>query len=173
MKAFGINGSSTDHGGSVIATQQRSSEQGIAFLRAGDGFACPKCKCWSTLIKSNDHVIFDGIAVAFAGDKFTCGATLLPKQNLVVGTAAGSTSGKSGNTQSNLVANGIKNLYSGQYQLINETDGSLYKNVKYSIEYVDGRITEGVTDENGMTEKLEGTEKPEDITITLSEIDPW
>ena len=88
-KGFGIHGSTTDHGGVVISTQSRSSQMGNLFLRAGDGFACPKCKCWSTLIKSNDHVIFDGKAVAYMGDKFTCGATLLPKQMLVVGESGG------------------------------------------------------------------------------------
>ena len=88
-KGFGIHGSTTDHGGVVISTQSRSSQMGNLFLRAGDGFACPKCKCWSTLIKSNDHVIFDGKAVAYVGDKFTCGATLLPKQMHVVGDSGG------------------------------------------------------------------------------------
>lgn len=88
-KGFGIHGSTTDHGGVVISTQSRSSQMGNLFLRAGDGFACPKCKTWSTLIKSNDHVIFDGKAVAYVGDKFTCGATLMPKQVHVVGTGGG------------------------------------------------------------------------------------
>ena len=50
-KGFGIHGSTTDHGGVVISTQSRSSQMGNLFLRAGDGFACPKCKTWSTLIK--------------------------------------------------------------------------------------------------------------------------
>ena len=89
MKAFGINGSSTSHGGSIVATQQTTSEENIAFLRAGDGFYCPKCKCWSTLTPSNSLIIIHGKPVAFVGDKFTCGATLLPKQNLVVGQAQG------------------------------------------------------------------------------------
>ena len=79
-KAFGIHGSTTDHGGMVISTQARSSQMGNLFLRAGDGFACPKCKIWSTLIQSNSHIIFDGKPVAYVGDKFTCGATLMPKQ---------------------------------------------------------------------------------------------
>lgn len=91
-KGFGIHGSTTDHGGTVISTQSRSSQMGNLFLRAGDGFACPKCKVWSTLIKSNDHVIFDGKAVAYVGDKFTCGATLLPKQDHVVGDSGGGSS---------------------------------------------------------------------------------
>ncbi len=89
MKAFAIHGSSTDHGGAVNSTQMRSSQAGSLFLRAGDGFLCPKCNVWSTLIKSNDHVIFDGVAVAFVGDQFTCGAKLLPQQNQVVGDAGG------------------------------------------------------------------------------------
>lgn len=88
-KGFGIHGSTTDHGGVVLSTQSRSSQMGNLFLRAGDGFACPRCKTWSTLIKSHDHVIFDGKAVAYVGDKFTCGATLMPKQVHVVGTNGG------------------------------------------------------------------------------------
>lgn len=89
-KGFGIHGSTTSHGGTVISTQSRSSQMGNLFLRAGDGFACPKCKTWSTLIKSNDHVIFDGKAVAYVGDRFTCGATLMPKQVHVVGISGSS-----------------------------------------------------------------------------------
>ncbi len=84
-KGFGIHGSATDHGGVVFSTQSTSSQMGSLFLRAGDGFACPKCKIWSTLIKSNDHVVFDGKPVAYVGDKFTCGATLMLKQMHVVG----------------------------------------------------------------------------------------
>lgn len=92
-KGFGIHGSTTDHGGIVISTQSTSSQMGSLFLRAGDGFACPKCKIWSTLIKSNDHVVFDGKPVAYVGDKFTCGATLMPKQMHVVGDSGGSAGG--------------------------------------------------------------------------------
>lgn len=88
-KGFGIHGSTTDHGGVVLSTQSTSSQMGSLFLRAGDGFACPKCKTWSTLIKSNDHVIFDGKPVAYVGDKFICGATLMPKQMHVVGDSVG------------------------------------------------------------------------------------
>lgn len=38
MRAFGVHGSTTNHGGFVQATQQRSSFNGQLFLRAGDGF---------------------------------------------------------------------------------------------------------------------------------------
>lgn len=105
MKAFGINGSTTNHGGVVIASQQMAVEEGISFLRAGDGFACPKCKCWSTLISSNSFIIIDGKPVAFVGDKFTCGAILLQKQSLVVGdNGAGSANSSQRQITSSLVS---------------------------------------------------------------------
>lgn len=85
MKGFAIHNSMTDHGGIIPATQMKASQMGNLFLLAGDGHYCPKCKCWSTIIKSHDHVIFFGKSVAYAGDKLTCGARVLPKQSHVVG----------------------------------------------------------------------------------------
>ena len=73
-KGFAIHNAPTDHGGLIPATQFRDSQMGNAFVRAGDGHFCPKCKCWSTVIKSHDHVIIDGKPVAYVGDKLTCGA---------------------------------------------------------------------------------------------------
>ena len=55
---------------------------------------------------------------------------------------------------SSFLAKGLT-LYSGQYQLVNNANNQPYSNVKYIVTYPDGRTIEGVTDENGMTEKLE------------------
>jgi uncharacterized Zn-binding protein involved in type VI secretion len=82
-KGFSIHNAPTNHGGIIPSTQVRSSQQGNLFIRAGDGHFCPKCKCWSTVIKSHDHVIMDGRPVAFAGDQLTCGATIQPQQSPV------------------------------------------------------------------------------------------
>lgn len=137
-KGFGIHGSTTSHGGTVLSTQSQSSQMGNLFLRAGDGFACPKCKTWSTLIKSNDHVIFDGKAVAYVGDKFTCGATLMPKQVHVVGTSgSGSASSLVSNSQSSsqqnnsLVSNfsSQKEKYENYYIEQNRTQYVKFKNL--------------------------------------------
>ena len=110
MKGFAIHNAPTDHGGIIPSTQLRSSQEGNTFVRAGDGHFCPKCKCWSTVVKSNDHVIFDGKAVAFVGDSLTCGAKILYQQSHVVGDAGGGSSGSSApsnlqpvNSQQNLV----------------------------------------------------------------------
>ncbi len=88
-KGFAIHNAPTDHGGFIPATQMRSSQMGNLFVVAGDGHFCPKCKCWSTVIKSHDHVIFDGKSVAYVGDQLTCGARIQPQQSHVVGTSQG------------------------------------------------------------------------------------
>ena len=168
---FAIHNSKTDHGGIIPATQMRASQMGNLFLVAGDGHFCPKCKCWSKIIKSHDHVIFDGKAVAYAGDKLTCGAKILPQQSHVVGDSQGSNYSGGANSSSYL-AQGLT-LYSGQYQLVNNSNNQPYSNVKYIVTYADGRTVEGVTDSNGMTEKLEKTENAEDIKIQLFEADSW
>ena len=86
---FAIHNSMTDHGGIIPAKQMHISQMGNLFLVAGDGHYCPRCQCWSTIIKSHDHIIFDGKAVAYVGDKLTCGAKIMPKQSHVVGDSQG------------------------------------------------------------------------------------
>lgn len=85
MRGFAIHNAPTNHGGRILATQIRNSQMGNSFVRAGDGHFCPRCKCWSSVIKSHDHIIFDGKPVAYVGDKLTCGAIIQPQQSHVVG----------------------------------------------------------------------------------------
>jgi uncharacterized Zn-binding protein involved in type VI secretion len=101
MIPFGITSATTDHGGSIIATQQQAIANGMAFLRAGDGLMCPKCKVWSTLIMSNQNIIMFGKPVSFVGDKFTCGAILMPNQSLVGGQSLSSSSSATPSKQVN------------------------------------------------------------------------
>ena len=182
-KGFGIHGSTTDHGGVVISTQSRSSQMGNLFLRAGDGFACPKCKTWSTLIKSNDHVIFDGKAVAYVGDKFTCGATLMPKQVHVVGTSGGASSTSSISTKttplmSSLVEDTAKEIHKIQFKIIDEDSHELLSDMLYELYSKESGelLVQGYTDENGMTAIYESEHQPEAIeliTLDLSKtLDP-
>jgi len=157
-KGFAIHNAPTDHGGVIPSTQQRTSQMGNLFVRAGDGHYCPRCKCWSEVIKSHDHLL-------------TCGAKILAQQSHVFGDSQGSNYSGSANSSS-FLAKGLT-LYSGQYQLVNNANNQPYSNVKYIVTYPDGRTIEGVTDENGMTEKLEKTENAEDIEIKLFEADSW
>lgn len=158
---FGIHGSTTNHGGIVLSTQSRSSQMGNLFLRAGDGFFCPVCKCWSTLIKSNDHIIFDGKPVAFAGDKFTCGATLLLKQMHVVGDSG---SANSTNSEENKTSNFVASkIYDEQVQLIIENEASEIFNFLSYKATVGNQVFEGSFDSEGKTSRFV-TDQAEEIS---------
>lgn len=137
---FGIHGATTTHGGTVLSTQSTSSAQGVLFLRTGDTFFCPKCKTISKLIKSHDHITFDGKSVAYVGDKFTCGAELLPKQVLVVGDSQGQNYSSSAmpnilpiNSQQNL----NNNFTSSDKELLN----GYYYNIETGL--YEGKISTG------------------------------
>lgn len=121
-KGFAIHNAFTDHGGMIPATQMMSSQQGNLFVRAGDGHFCPKCRCWSTVIKSHDHVIFDGKPVAYVGDKLTCGATIMPQQTHVVGSSG------SGSSISTVTSSFVNNKQ-------NTTDSFI--DTKYAVELLD------------------------------------
>ena len=139
MKGFAIHNAPTDHGGIIPSTQLRSSQEGNTFVRAGDGHFCPKCKFWSTVVKSNDHVIFDGKAVAFVGDSLTCGAKILYQQSHVVGDAGGRSSGSSARSSSQPV--------SSQQNLTNSLveDKDLLNGYYYNIDtgLYEGNISNG------------------------------
>lgn len=153
-KGFAIHNAPTDHGGRIPSTQMRSSQQGNLFVRVGDGHFCPKCKCWSTVIKSHDHVIFDGKAVAYVGDKLTCGARIQPQQSHVVGDSGGenytSVSVIPIPLQDNFVEDTKK--YGIQFQLRDEKTQTAQADVPYSITYLDsGAVETGWTDAEGKT----------------------
>lgn len=71
-------GDPTDHGGKVISvTATWFTVEGIAVARVGDQCSCPKRghnNC--TIADGNPNHVIDGIEVAYAGNKTTCGAVL-------------------------------------------------------------------------------------------------
>lgn len=156
-KGFAIHNALTDHGGIIPSTQIRSSQQGNLFVRAGDGHFCPRCKCWSIVIKSHDHVIFDGKPVAYAGDKLTCGATILPQQNHVVGESG------SPYNSSNLVNSKKDESFDEQLKIIFDDEiGDLFKYLEYKVKVGDEH-QKGLLDPDGKTTRFY-TKKQESIT---------
>ncbi len=177
-KSFAINMAPTNHGGMVPATQSRTSQEGNLFVRAGDGHMCPKCKCWSVVIKSHDHVIMDGKPVAYVGDKLSCGATIQPQQFHVVGdsgspysSATSSTAPAEDRFLPQTEEHGIK------FQLKDQATGKPLVQQYFKLKSPDGTEIEGFTDKSGYTELIKtGTEAKEvDLTtFDLSEpMDAW
>jgi len=166
-KGFAIHNAPTNHGGIIPSTQVRSSQQSNLFVRAGDGHFCPKCKCWSTVIKSHDHVIMDGKPVAYAGDKLTCGATIQPQQSHVVGDS-GSSYGSSATSsiipiQNSFVETNQEKIHGMVYQLLDEHSNKPIANMYYKLVDPDGNIIEGETDENGHTKEITTGSRAQDI----------
>jgi uncharacterized Zn-binding protein involved in type VI secretion len=178
MKPFGVSGATTTHGGIVKATNEFNSTDGKHHLREGDGFMCPKCKVWSTLIKSNEFITFFGKKVAFVGDRFTCGAELLG--------VGGQTRSKGDNNykpalmlnpmeigQSNFLDTNDSGFFSGMYQLVDEITGEPLKSVQYKITYDDGSVVEGTTNEEGETEPLDARKNQNNISIEVIGNESW
>jgi len=136
---FAIHNSVTNHGGIIPATQSRISQMGNLFLVAGDGHFCPKCKCWSKIIKSHDHIILDGKAVAYVGDQLTCGAKILPKQFHVVGDRRSSSLGSYPPLFQSISSQ--KNFNNNLTESKNELLNGYYYNIDTGL--YEGRISNG------------------------------
>ncbi|VXA56665.1 conserved hypothetical protein [Acinetobacter proteolyticus] len=152
---FAIHNSMTNHGGIIPATQMRTSQMGNLFLVAGDGHFCPKCKCWSKIVKSHDHIILDGKAVAYVGDQLTCGAKILPKQSHVVGDSKGSSLSSNINNKTAITdsfANKAEQTENSvTFYFKNEVTQEPIANFFYTITLATGDQIDGHTDEEGKT----------------------
>ncbi|MDS7965622.1 PAAR domain-containing protein [Acinetobacter sp. V117_2] len=149
-KGFAIHNAITDHGGVIPSTQTRTSQMGNLFVRAGDGHMCPKCRCWSVVIKSHDHIIMDGKPVAYVGDKLSCGATIQPQQSHVVGESGSPYSGKDNQKDSS-----INKKFDEQVQIeINNSFSELFGGLGYRLK-VGEKVIEGTFDSYGKTERFE------------------
>lgn len=170
-KGFAINNSMTNHGGIIQATQQRTSQMGNLFLRAGDGHFCPKCKCWSTIQASHNHIIMDGKPVAYADDLLSCGAKILPKQDHVVGTSQGENYKSSSNSitpmQNSFVDKKITTNFGLQHQLLDETTNEPIIELPYRIIRASGETIEGLTDAEGKTQIIDSGNEEEKIQFII------
>lgn len=137
MISVGVDGSTTSHGGVVNATQTNTSTNGQAWLLEGDGFACPKCKVWSTLIRNNTTVSVSGRKAALVGDKFTCGATLERMQpSTFIGSKANSSTATS--PTNSFIPDTLNNEYGLKFQLIDENTASPIPSCFYLLLTKDG-----------------------------------
>lgn len=184
MKGFAIDGATTTHGGVIRASQQNHSGMGLPFLRAGDGHYCPQCKCWSTIQKSHNHVIFDGQPVAYENDLLSCGAKISHQQNHTVGDSQGSFTISFGDlpnespTESNFISK--QNFqqpstapldFSQRLDLSNLYASHDFSNVKYhAFKENDSSYITGTLDNFGRTERF-SSDEPEKYKIMIHEPD--
>lgn len=155
MKGFAIHNAPTDHGGIIPATQMKDAQMGNAFVRAGDGHYCPKCKCWSTVQPSHNHITFDGKPVAYVNDLLSCGAKILEQQTHVVGDSQG-------NNQASESSTHVK--HTAQFKCADKHTNEPIKNKNYVLTLENGQKIYGKTDANGLTEVI-NARKDEKVSI--------
>jgi len=162
-RPFIVIGDKTDHGGQVIEGSPTTDAAGKVIARVGDKVTCPKRGHGgtTTIVTGDPTCIIDGKPAARHGDKTACGATLLSSQ---VVTTTGGDGGSSANQPaagqttesrgflSKLVAD--SHDYDIHFVVRDEVTGRTLPNVSYRITLEDGKSIAGVTDENGLTEKI-------------------
>jgi len=164
MRPFIVVGDRTDHGGVVVGSTMTTDTHGKRLARVGDQVTCPKKGHGTTVIVTGDPtMIVDGAPVARHGDKCACGATLISSQ---VVSRVGSEGGPEAMHQTPVPASAARpaGLISSllperhdhdiHFLVRDEVTKRPLPKVFYRITLEDGATIRGVTDENGLTEKI-------------------
>ena len=170
-----VMGDNTSHGGTVITASAFSDTLGKGWARVGDMVACPRCKGIFPIAQGDTSLVDDGKAVAYAGCKTACGATLISSQMLTHTTpSAGAALGSSNSASPTLLAPGFgmvdvglasryhdepaddnSERYRGRFQLIDATTGGPIPNQAVRLRSTEGRYLTGTTDADGYTQWVE------------------
>lgn len=168
-----VMGDKTSHGGSVITSSPFSDTMGKGWARVGDMTACPRCKGVFPIAQGDPSLIDDGKAVAYAGCKTACGATLVSSQMLTwtepsAGAAPDATSASALATLLpgfGLVGAGLAGQYQdepaadekfrGRFQLVDATTGEPVRNEQVRVRSTGGQYLTGTTDDEGFTSWVE------------------
>lgn len=165
---FIVQGDRTSHGGQVVQCSARRSINGIAMARMGDTVWCPRCNRMTKIITSRFPQITDnGIPSAFDMDMTDCGASLYSRHNDHVGFGL-----QGGGNVPLATSRGTSNSWSKtsnaqEHFILKDNDtGKAIASTPYTISMADGRIIEGVTDDDGRTSVV-WTATPDDMTIAV------
>lgn len=167
MRPFIVLGDRTDHGGVVIGSTQTTDTFGQRLARVGDQVTCPKKGHGTTVIVTGDPtMIVDGAPVARHGDKCACGATLISSQvvsgvgdlSSSGGVAQRTSAGPGKDTRHDVSthATPAKTPSHDLHFLVRDaTTGSPLPNIPYRITLEDGHAITGVTNDAGLTDKVQ------------------
>lgn len=170
-----VMGDKTSHGGTVITCSPHSDTMGKGWARVGDMVACPRCKGIFPIAQGDASLTDDGKAVAYAGCKTACGATLISSQMHTVttpsaGAAPGATSSSApdGLMQGfGLVDAGLASQYQeepaedgaerfrGRFQLVDSATGAPIPNQAVRVRSTGGQCILDATDAQGYTQWVE------------------
>lgn len=151
-------GDATSHGGTVVSATSNFLVMGRPVARLGDKCTCPKKGHHNCVIVEGDTAwTIDGMPVALEGHKISCGAVLISSSpNSGRADSGGSSSapifGQNAATNRNDALH--QQAYDQHFLLINDQTTTPMENIPYRITLSDGRIFEGVSDKNGLSQKV-------------------
>jgi hypothetical protein len=133
----------------------------------------------TVIIEGDQAIIVDGEAVALDGHKTSCGAVLISSQRPTTKEYGSSAANANANSFASFFSPYVAeeddvrmkfNDYDQHFHLVNEQTGEPLKNRSYRIT-CNGTSKDGVTDENGITEKFYAS-GIQDVTIEVFELTP-
>ncbi|WHR57592.1 PAAR domain-containing protein [Acinetobacter haemolyticus] len=172
-----VIGCPTTGGGKVISGNSSFLIEGKAIACVGDKATCPKHQTVSTIISGDPYMQVFGKAAARVNDSLSCGCKLLPQQNLVVQDNGGGSSSASSNSEAasspvnQLLADTTKE-FGQKFFIVDETTSEPLANVHYEIYKTGALFSTGVTDEQGYTQFISGSENEEiELKILIEDKD--
>ena len=160
-------GDRTSHGGVVVSATSHFTIMDKPVARLGDRCTCPKKGHNNCVIVEGDpDWTIDGIPIALEGHMLSCGGVLISSMpNAGRAEDAGGTASQ-GISSANLssagalalsasgVADQNQSEYDQHFLLINDQTGKPLEHARYRVTLADGRIFDGVSNEQGLSEKV-------------------
>ncbi|WP_228064425.1 PAAR domain-containing protein [Novilysobacter avium] len=165
-----VLGDATSSGGTVISGSPFTDIDGKPVARINDMATCPTHKGTFPIVDGDPTTIIDGQAVALHGSSIACGCKVLAVKQMRVFVDAGSgasTAAVAADAAAN--ANAAKANHNGgpspaartirdsafdeQIRFVGPT-GSALSNIRYVLQLEDGTEVDGVTDDDGRTQRV-------------------
>lgn len=176
-RPFILVGDRLDHGGSVVSGSGATDVAGKQVARVGDRVVCSK-HGQTSIVSGDGSLLIDGSPVARHGDKTACGGTLISSQMVATvdsggggGGAGGGGSSKAAAAAASVAAAAAAAIQQASYdQAIRFVGpgGHALANVGYTLHLANGETHQGVTDENGMTQRVQTEAEQQIVKAELS-----
>lgn len=169
-----VQGDSTSSGGKVISGSQFTVIQGAPVARVSDKATCPTHKGVFPIVDGDPTTIIDGHPVALHGSKLACGCTVLAVRQVQVFVDSGGDRAVSpgGGTAQQLNPSAAQSpRFHEQYRAVDAATGMPISGQAYRIDLEDGTFISGLTDADGLTQRI-STQQPEEVRLTWLAIAP-
>lgn len=136
----------TPYGGVVLPNNRQTILDGKQVCCVGDKAMCNKHGLVKVVGRSDPSTLDEGSPFALDGAMCTCGCKAVAMQSRRIMEGVGGFAKQAS-------SNSLQQVYSIQYQLLDDETGEPLKNYPYT-KIIDGKEVKGVTDSNGFTKKI-------------------